>query len=71
MMRKVFEELQKAYAWFTPARRKRAYDFGIVVLAVAAAFDFIRPGDVEVLTNVLGMVLLGLARANVPVEDDI
>ena len=70
-MKKVFSDLQKACEWFTPARRKRAYDFGIVVLAVAAAFDVVRPGEVEVLTNVLGMVLLGLARANVPVEDDI
>lgn len=70
-MKKLIDSLQAAYAWFTPARRKRAYDAGIVVLAVAAAFDVVRPGDVEVLTNVLGMVLLGLARANVPVEDDI
>lgn len=70
-MKKVFLELQKACEWFTPARRKRAYDFGIVVLAVAAALDIVRPGEVELVTNILGMVLLGMARANVIVEDEV
>lgn len=70
-MKKVFLELQKACEWFTPARRKSAYDFGIVVLAVAAALDVVRPGEVELWTNFLGMVLLGMARANVIVEDEV